>query len=207
MVADAMKAQNNTNSKSVSKNSTTALASLEWYQEFVRFVELRDIAPRTRETYLAWVRRLHEARPGRDITALTEGEALDFLVALRHERELKDSTINQAACALRGFYRDHLGRDWKAWSKIRIRREEQLPNVLSRDEVAKFLGAVRVGQAPRQTPGYLPHLAQRINTLLINSVRRRSLIGSIHFLVRKSGYFAGYALARNLRSSHRAWMI
>jgi len=128
------------------KNHKAALASLEWYQEFVRFVELRDIAPRTRVSYLAWVRRLHRDLAGRDIRKLSEGEVLDFLVALRHERDLKDSTINQAACALRGFYRDHLGRDWKAWSKIKIRREEQLPNVLSRDEVARFLRAVRCGR-------------------------------------------------------------
>lgn len=71
---------------------------------------------------------------------------LDFLISLRHGRGLKDSTVNQAACALRAFYRDHLGRDWKSWGKIKIRREEQLPNVLSREEVARFLGAVRVGR-------------------------------------------------------------
>ena len=148
MLAGAMKAKhtNQTRNKSTRKNNQAALASQEWYQEFVRFVELRNIAPRTRESYLAWVRRFHEAMPGRDLTTLAEGEVLDFLIALRHERGLKDSTINQAACALRGFYRDHLGRDWKAWSKIKIRREEQLPNVLSRAEVAKFLGAVRVGR-------------------------------------------------------------
>lgn len=148
MLADAMRAKNTnqTKNKSTRKNVNATPASSDWYQEFVRFVELRDIAVRTRVSYLAWVRRLHEASPGRDITALTEGEVLDFLVALRHERGLRDSTINQAACALRGFYRDHLGRDWKAWSRIKIRREEQLPNVLSREEVARFLGAVRVGR-------------------------------------------------------------
>lgn len=144
MLADAMKANNKT--KSASKNNNAALASSEWYQQFVRFVELRNIAPRTRVTYLSWVRRLHEAVPGRDVTALAEGEVLDFLIALRHQRGLKDSTVNQAACALRGFYRDHLGRDWKSLLKIRIRRKEQLPNVLSRDEVARLLGAVRCGR-------------------------------------------------------------
>jgi integrase len=148
MLPGAMKAENTnqTKNKSTRKDDRATLASSEWYQQFVRFVELRDISPRTRETYLGWVCRLHESRAGRDITELSEGEVLDFLVALRHERELRDSTINQAACALRGFYRDHLGRDWQAWSKIKIRREEQLPNVLSRDEVAKLLGAVRVGR-------------------------------------------------------------
>ncbi len=146
ILAGAMKANNNNTNKSARKNSNATLASAEWYQEFVRHVELRNIAPRTRVSYLAWVRRLHESIPGRDITTLTEGEVLDFLIALRHKQGLKDSTINQALCALRGFYRDHLGCDWKAWNKIKIRRVEQLPNVLSRDEVAKFLGAVRVGR-------------------------------------------------------------
>lgn len=144
MLADAMKAK--TKSKSARRNSNTTPALPVWYQEFVRHVELRNISPRTRETYLAWLRRLHESMPGRDITTLAEGEVLDFLIALRHDRGLKDSTINQAVCALRAFYRDHLGRDWKAWSKIKIRREEQLPNVLSRAEVERFLNAVRVGR-------------------------------------------------------------
>ena len=145
-----MKAKNTNHTKNKSTRRTNIAAAdllkAKWYQEFVRHVELRDIAPRTRETYLSWVRKLAATFPRRDITRLTEGEVLDFLIGLRHERGLKDSTVNQAACALRSFYRDHLGRDWKAWSKIKIRREEQLPNVLSREEVAKFLAAVRVGR-------------------------------------------------------------
>jgi integrase len=146
MLADAMKANHIPKSKSARKNSNAALDSLEWYQQFVRFVELRDIAPRTRVTYVSWLRRLHEALPGRDITALAEGEVLDFIIALRHVRGLKDLMVNQAACALRTFYRDHHGRDWKTWNKIKIRRVEQLPNLLSRDEVARFLGSVRSGR-------------------------------------------------------------
>ena len=146
MLADAMKAKHESKSKSARKNGTAALASSKWYQDFVRHVELRDIAPRTRESYLCWVRQLHAAHPRRKITALGEADVLDFLIALRHERGLKDSTINQAACALRAFYRDHLGRGWEGWNKIRIRREEPLPNVLSREQVGRLLGAVRVGR-------------------------------------------------------------
>jgi integrase len=92
------------------------------------------------------VRQLHEAFPHRDPTKLRENEVLDFLISLRQQRKLKDSTVNQAVCALRAFYRDHLGRKWKGWSQIKIRRDEQLPNVLSREEVARFLGAVRQGR-------------------------------------------------------------
>lgn len=131
---------------SVRKSNASTLTSLKWYQDFVRFVELRDIAPRTRESYLAWVRQLHAAFPRRHITRLRESEVVDFLISLRQERGLKDSTINQAVCALRTLYRDHLGRDWKGWKSIKIRREEPLPNVLSREEVARFLASVRCGR-------------------------------------------------------------
>jgi len=74
---------------------------------------------------------------------LGESEVLDFLIELRSGRGLAESTVNQALCALRCFYRDHLEHEWSAWSKIKIRREESLPNVLSREEVATLLAAVR----------------------------------------------------------------
>ena len=150
MLAGAMNAKQTNKSKNQStlNNTTTAaaFAGIKWYQDFVRHVELRDIAPSTREAYLAWPRKLQAKIGRRDITKLRESEVLDYLITLRHEHGLKDSTINQASCALRDFYRDHLGREWKSWDKIKIRREEPLPNVLSRDEVARFLGAVRTGR-------------------------------------------------------------
>ena len=77
---------------------------------------------------------------------MRETEVLDFLISIRQVRQLKDSTVNQALCALRTFYRDHLGRQWQGWNKVTIRREEQLPNVLSREEVARFLASVRQGR-------------------------------------------------------------
>jgi len=126
--------------------SAAAFGGTGWYRDFVRHVELRDLSPRSREAYLAWPRRLQATIGRRDITKVRESEVLDFLIALRGEHGLKYSTVNQAACALRAFFRDHLGRDWKSWGKIKIRREEQLPNVLSREEVARFLGAVRSGR-------------------------------------------------------------
>jgi integrase len=139
-----MKANNANNS--ARKNTRSTIISLRWYQDFLRHVELRDMAPRTRECYLSWARQLHRGFPRRHVTKLRESEVLDFLISLRHERGLKDATINQAVCALRTLYRDHLGRDWKGWKSIKIRREEPLPNVLSREDVGRFLSAVREGR-------------------------------------------------------------
>ena len=71
---------------------------------------------------------------------------LDFLIHLQDGRKLKANTLNQAVCALRTFYRDHLGKTWKIWAKIKIQRIEPLPHVLTREEVAKLLRTFRDGR-------------------------------------------------------------
>lgn len=135
MVIDAMKGNKDNKSDNPAPQS-------KWYEDFVRFVELKDMSVRTRRTYLGWVRRLDAHYAKKQTPKLEESAVLDFLIALREEKNLADSTINQAVCALRCFFRDHLGRDWEAWGKIKIHREQPLPNVLSRGQVAVLLGAV-----------------------------------------------------------------
>jgi integrase len=71
---------------------------------------------------------------------------LDFLVHLQDERKLAPATLNQAVCGLRTLYRDHLGLDWDIWKKIHIKRDEPLPHVLTRDEVARLLRTFRDGR-------------------------------------------------------------
>lgn len=71
---------------------------------------------------------------------------LDFLIHVQNERRLAPSTVNQAVCGLRTLYRDHLGLDWDIWKKIHIKREEPLPHVLTRDEVALLLRTFRDGR-------------------------------------------------------------
>ena len=70
----------------------------------------------------------------------------DFLLHLKNERKLAGSTLNQAVCALRTLYRDHLGRRWKIWGKIKIKRNEPLPHVLTREQVAQLLRTFRDGR-------------------------------------------------------------
>lgn len=71
---------------------------------------------------------------------------LDYLLHLQQESKLAGSTLNQAVCALRTFYRDHLGRKWKIWAKVKIIRNEPLPHVLTRGEVDKLLRTFRDGR-------------------------------------------------------------
>ncbi|MEM9267927.1 MAG: site-specific integrase [Pseudomonadota bacterium] len=122
---------------------TQSLTSLKWYREFTRFVQLKGLRERSQATYLGWVTQLAAHYPDAPVPRLSPGKVLDFLVHLQADRKLKPSTLNQAVCALRTLYRDHLGRDWDIWKKIKIRREEPLPHVLTREEVARLLGTFR----------------------------------------------------------------
>jgi len=128
------------------KKKTNVITSQQWYTDFGRFVQLKGLLPRSQEVYLNWMRQLDRHYPRRPTPELRPEEVLDFLYHLQVDRKLKSSTLNQAVCALRNFYRDHLGHDWDIWKKIRIRREEPLPHVLSREEVATLLGTFRQGR-------------------------------------------------------------
>lgn len=91
------------------------------------------------------MRQLADHYPDGHLTELSSREVLDFLVHLQAERKLAGSTINQAVCALRTLYRDHLGLRWKIWSKVKIVRLEPLPEVLTREEVTFLLETFRKG--------------------------------------------------------------
>ena len=84
--------------------------------------------------------------PDASLPDLDSRQVLDFLLHLQSEHKLAGSTLNQAVCALRAFYRDHLGKRWKIWAKIKSQREEPLSHVLTREEIPKLLGTFRCGR-------------------------------------------------------------
>jgi len=122
------------------------LTSQEWYQQYSRFVHLKGLGERSIKSYLSWIRQLAEHYPGKHLPDLKSGPVLDFLLHLQTQRQLNGSTVNQAVCALRTFYRDHLELKWRIWSKVKIKREEALPHVLTREEVARLLSTFRDGR-------------------------------------------------------------
>ena len=122
------------------------IISQPWYKDFTTFVELRDLRPRTRKAYLYWVGRLWRFYECKSIRRLGERRVLEFLVHLKADCELKDPTVNQALCALRALFRDHLGRQWKCWNDIKFHRVQLLPNIISREEMTTLLNSIREGR-------------------------------------------------------------
>jgi integrase len=113
------------------------------YGDYVVFVESKSLRGRSKAEYLRQVRKLADRHPRRSLRQLTERNVFDHLIHLRDTERLRPSTLNQAVVALRMFYRDFLGLDWKLWREFTIRRDRPLPLVLSRTEVRAVLGACR----------------------------------------------------------------
>jgi integrase len=88
----------------------------------------------------------HTGRPLEQINA--DGLA-DFLHHLVTSEKLKASTLNQAFCGIRLYFRDYRKRrrdEWEIWDQFRIRRNKALPHVLTQEEVQRLLQHVRKGR-------------------------------------------------------------
>lgn len=101
---------------------------------------LRGLAPRTRSTYLHWVRRLVQfCRVVPD--QLTTEHVRAFLLHLTQERKLSFSTFNQALNAARFFFIEVLKRPFVIEGLHYQKPERRLPVVMSDEEVLRLLDA------------------------------------------------------------------
>jgi len=79
---------------------------------------------------------------GCDPADLTEDQVRRYFLFLRQDKKLSGSGMTIVKACLHCFFVQQLGKtDWKVFSELVIRRPETLPVVLSREEVAKVLGA------------------------------------------------------------------
>lgn len=114
---------------------------------FIRFINLKSLRARTLESYLSWITRLAKHHGVACASLLNQEQVLAFLHFVQQTKGYGGSTLNQAVCALRLFYRDYLDlSEWTCWQKIKIKRTQPLPCVLSRAEVRTLLSSVRVSR-------------------------------------------------------------
>ena len=111
--------------------------------KFQQFVELKDYRPPTKKEYVRYVRKCAE-HFGCDPLTLTEDQLRQYFLFLRQEKHYARSAMKAAKFSLRSFFVDfHRLTHWTVFAEVRIAKPIVLPLVLSRQEVAAVLHAVR----------------------------------------------------------------
>jgi site-specific recombinase XerD len=112
----------------------------ELRRRMIQAMTVRGFSPRTHESYIAAVRDLagHYRRPPDQLSAQ---EVQAYLAHLVTTRKLSWSTCNIAASAFRFLYHTTLGRDCDAFELPAPKQPQRLPEILSREEVARLIEA------------------------------------------------------------------
>jgi integrase/recombinase XerD len=111
-------------------------------QRMIEDMQVRNLSSSTRDTYLLQVSLF--ARHFRKSPAVLGPEELrSYQIYLTNDKKLSPSSIHIAVAALRFLYKITLRKQWSFEEVLPApKMPDQLPSVLSRDEVRHFLGSV-----------------------------------------------------------------
>jgi integrase/recombinase XerD len=111
--------------------------------KFAQLVELKDFKPPTKKEYVRYVRRLGDHFHC-DPATLTEDQLRQYFLFLRQHKHFSGSAMSIGKAAFQLFFRELPGHaDWKVFAELVVRRDQPLPLVLSREDVARTLGCLR----------------------------------------------------------------
>ena len=109
---------------------------------YAKLLKLRSCAESTQKDYLRYVRRV-AARHGGDPAGLDEAQVREHLLHLKEAHHYSPSSMRTAVSALSGYYNLHLGRNWKLFDLVSSPSAQTLPQVLTREEVARLFSVIR----------------------------------------------------------------
>jgi integrase/recombinase XerD len=113
-------------------------------RRFAELLALRHDSPRTRHSYYRAMRLVHEHFKA-DPATLGEDQFRDYILHVKTRRDWRPKTIRQTVACARLFFVGMLGHDeWRVFSQIRTRDHDELPAVLTREQVTRLLGAIRL---------------------------------------------------------------
>jgi site-specific recombinase XerD len=110
-------------------------------QRYRQDLQLRNYSPKTQQVYEECV-SLFARHFGKSPELLGPEQIRTYQLYLAHEKKASWSRFNQTVCALRFLYRHTLHKDWIIQHIPFPRKESRLPQVLSLEEVSRFLQAI-----------------------------------------------------------------
>jgi site-specific recombinase XerD len=139
--------------------------------KFAQFVQLKDYRQPTKKEYVRYLLRFADHLQ-RDPATASEDDLRRYYLFLRQHKKFGPSAMKLAKCALRCFYREDLklGLDWTVFEDLRIAPPQTLPLVLTRQEVAAVLGAVREPRL-RSVLAFIYHTGLRVGEAVRVEVR------------------------------------
>lgn len=112
-------------------------------QRMLEDMQLRGLSARTQEAYARAVWQLaqhYHRRPDQ----LSDEELRQYFLYLTNEKQIARPTATIALCGIKFFYEQTLKQPWPTLRFVRPQPEHKLPVVLSREEVRRILGEVRI---------------------------------------------------------------
>jgi site-specific recombinase XerD len=112
--------------------------------DFAGLLALRFDGNRTRHAYYRDMRLIKEHFQS-DPALLEEEQVRDYFLFVKTIKQWKPKTIRQSVAAARLFYVEMLeNEDWRVFSQIKTKDHDELPAVLTRDEVRQLLDHIRL---------------------------------------------------------------
>ncbi len=116
----------------------------ESMSEFAKLLNLRNDNNRTRHSYYRDMRLVHE-HFNCDPAELSEDLFRDYILFVKTKKLWKPKTIRQTAASAKVFFVEMLEHeDWKVFSQIKTKDHDELPEVISREEVHALLSHIRL---------------------------------------------------------------
>lgn len=113
-------------------------------RRYAELLALRHDSPRTRHSYYRAMRLVH-GHFQCDPAAITEDQLRDYILHVKTTKDWRPKTIRQTMACARLFFVEMLGRaQWKVFSQVRTRDHDDLPAVLTREQVARLLNGIRL---------------------------------------------------------------
>jgi len=111
-------------------------------QRFIEDMKLHGYAPTTQAGYYHFVKQYADYS-GKPLDQLTENQLRRFLLYLKEERKLSSSSLVIAYAGLKFLYRVTLRRRWAVLETMKVKVVQQLPEVLSGQEILRLLRCIR----------------------------------------------------------------
>ena len=115
----------------------------EFHQKLTDAIRIRHFSLNTEITYLSTLKQLY-AHYNISPEHLSKQQVQDFLLYLVTERKLSWKTCNTMACGLRFFYRAVMDKSDYVFYIPFARKQQTLPDILTREEVECLLSAVAI---------------------------------------------------------------